>query len=200
MDRLSWMPLLTTALIASALGALVASSMSATTERSAAASELPGAGGEAELAGAIERLAEEVRRLPSELEARLEVWSAEATRLPSKSDRDPVPQPLPPMQQAIAELETWLNTVSQRLEDLLVLASGTFELRVPPAGRTYDRPPKIRAEHMLLDYQEIVDRYGPPDSIRPQADYRHWTYAGGENGWIRFTFVDGRVSEVDWER
>jgi hypothetical protein len=56
-------------------------------------------------------------------------------------------------------------------------------------------PETIRKTHQLWTYQQVMDKYGAPDSVGTEQTGLYWMYQQGQKT-VLFHFVDGRVAAV----
>jgi hypothetical protein len=157
-------------------------------------------------------LAEAMRALAREIQSLRLAQNASASGPPSPSSpREPAPQS---NKSAPADAAAALDRLLAKINNPSALSAGAPALRAPKPltnqeiAEIRERFNKVEnqfitKEHFFLTYQQILDRYGPPNEIHSNNDGQSWEYAtsSSEKGpEYAFTVVfhDGFVIRVDY--
>ncbi|HEX5008813.1 MAG TPA: hypothetical protein VFY71_00325 [Planctomycetota bacterium] len=168
----------------------------------AAQESAPAASTDPALASSLRQLAETLGALQLTLARPLAAQDA-APSAPAGTSAEPAPAPLtapPDLQVAIQALADALTAAARGAS-----SGSTFTVPTPDAAR-HDKALKLVDQgrdvalrnHMLWTGQQLLDAYGPPDSIQLQDPGDAWIYGrlGVNQPHVSFLVHEGRVIQV----
>ena len=77
-------------------------------------------------------------------------------------------------------------------------------LALPPLGSrpnplptlTDDNLEEFTKSHVLMSYQDVLDKYGRPDMVWPTNNSLNWNYQCEDESWLLFTFQEGMLVRI----
>lgn len=143
---------------------------------------------------ALPELTSELRNLSQRIDVLVEVFSSNPR------------QPVPVIEDsAVADR---LEGIASRLEHLshsaVRPARMATSLALPPLGSrpnplptlTDDNLEEFTKSHVLMSYQDVLDKYGRPDMVWPTNNSLNWNYQCEDESWLLFTFQEGMLVRI----